>query len=54
MIAFIRWRIGLSRGRPPDTRRVPLFIRLNDAESALVIVIPFLAAAMARGLWLLE
>jgi uncharacterized membrane protein len=29
------------------------FARITDAETALVIAIPFVAAAMVRGLWLL-
>ena len=52
MVAFLRWRAALKRGQAIDTRRVPLFIKINDAETALVLVIPFVAAAMARGLWL--
>jgi putative membrane protein len=54
MGTFIRWRFALRSGGAPDTRHTPLLIRLNDAELALVLVIPFVAAAMARGLWLLS
>ncbi len=53
MIAFIRWRAALRGGRAPDTQQASFFVRLNDAETALLILIPFAAAAMARGLWLL-
>jgi putative membrane protein len=53
MAAFIGWRIALRKGGPIDTRRVARFVRINDLETALVIAIPFVAAAMARGLWLL-
>jgi hypothetical protein len=28
--------------------------RIDDVETALVVAIPFVAAAMARGLWLLR
>ena len=52
MATFIRWRIALGRGAPIDTRRAGLLVHINDAETALVVVIPFVAAAMARGLWL--
>jgi putative membrane protein len=52
MAAFVRWRAALRRDAAPGTRGVPLFVRLNDAETALVLLIPFAAAAMARGLWL--
>jgi putative membrane protein len=52
MATFIRWRMGLRRGVTPDPRAAAGFIRINDAETALVVAIPFVAAAMARGLWL--
>lgn len=54
MTAFIRWRVALRAGSLPDTRRARRFVRLNDAQTAIVMVIPFVAGAMARGLWLLE
>jgi putative membrane protein len=54
MIAFIRWRITMGKGGAPDTTRAATFVRLNDVETALVVAIPFAAAAMSRGLWLLE
>jgi putative membrane protein len=53
MTTLIRWRIALSKGNPIDTGRVALLARINGVEIALVVVIPFVAAAMARGLWLL-
>jgi putative membrane protein len=53
MVAFIRWRILLGKGQSPDTSRAAAFVRLNDVETALVVTIPFVAAAMARGFWLL-
>ena len=52
MTTFVRWRIAVGRGGPIDTRRTALLVRINDAETALVLLIPFVAAAMARGLWL--
>ena len=52
MVTFIRWRIAIGRGNSIDTRRAALLVRINDAETALVLLIPFVAAAMARGLWL--
>src|SRR5262245_41688746 len=45
MVSFIRWRMVMGKGGSPDTTRVPLFARLNDLETALVIAIPFTAAA---------
>jgi len=53
MAAFIRWRALLRKGSPIDTGRAALFVRINDAQTAIVVLIPFVAAAMARGLWLL-
>jgi putative membrane protein len=53
MVAFIQWRILLGKGQSPDTSRAAAFVRLNDVETALVVAIPFVAAAMARGFWLL-
>jgi putative membrane protein len=52
MATFIRWRVALGDSRPIDTRHVGALVRINDAETALVVLIPFVAAAMARGLWL--
>jgi putative membrane protein len=54
MVAFIRWRIAIGKGLKPDTTRAATFARISDVETALVVAIPFVAAAMARGLWLLE
>jgi putative membrane protein len=53
MATLIRWRVALRQGNPIDTRHVAALVRINHAETALVVVIPFAAAAMARGLWLI-
>lgn len=45
MVTFIRWRTGVA----PDTRRFPVFRRLNDAELVLVVLMVFVAGLMARG-----
>jgi putative membrane protein len=52
MVTFIRWRVALGSGGVPDTSGAALLVRLNHAETALVVLIPFVASAMARGLWL--
>ncbi len=53
MLTFIRWRAARSRGRSPwASASLPPLIALNDAETAIVLVIPFVAALMARGAWL--
>jgi putative membrane protein len=53
MATFIGWRIARRKGEPlPHLGRIPGFCRIDDAEIALVAAIPFVAAAMARGLWM--
>ena len=53
MMTFIRWRSARRRGRPlPQFDRLSRLVLVDDLETGLVVVIPFLAAAMARGLWL--
>jgi putative membrane protein len=53
MITFIRWRGAEKRQVPlAGFDRLPRLVSTNDAELALLVVIPFVAAAMARGLWL--
>ena len=49
MLAFIRWRIQLRRGQAPDTSRAPAFYLVNHIEMALVVLMVFVAAFMARG-----
>src|SRR5262249_34587777 len=53
MVTFIKWRVAAKRG-PVPVATTPLgrLIRLNDVEVALVLLIPFAAALMARGAWL--
>jgi len=53
MVTFVRWRLAVSRGGVPDVARVALLARINDLEVALVVLMVFVAAMMARGLWLL-
>jgi putative membrane protein len=57
MVTFIKWRIARKRGETAVAAAVAaspldLFVRLNDAEVVLILVIPFVAALMARGAWL--
>jgi putative membrane protein len=53
MLTFIRWRSARRSGRPlPQFNRLARLVLVDDVETALVVVIPFVAAAMARGLWL--
>jgi putative membrane protein len=53
MLTFIRWRLARARGQNPAAGAdLSLLITLNDAEVAIVVLIPFAAALMARGAWL--
>ena len=49
MITFIRWRRAVGRGQSPDTSRARALYLVNHVEMALVVVIVFVAAFMARG-----
>jgi putative membrane protein len=49
MLAFIRWRIQLKRGLAPDTSRARAYYLVNHIQMALVILMIFVAAFMARG-----
>ena len=53
MMTFIRWRTARRGGQPlPQFDRLARLVLIDDLETGLVVVIPFVAAAMARGLWL--
>lgn len=49
LLTFIRWRAAVGRGSLPDTSTARVLYRLNHVELALVVVIVFVAAFMARG-----
>jgi putative membrane protein len=49
MTTFIRWRIGLRRGAMPDTSSARGLYLVNHVEMALVVLMVFVAAFMARG-----
>lgn len=54
MVTFIRWRIARKQGRPlPNSGWARRFIAINDTQTVLLALLPFVAAGMARGLWLL-
>ena len=53
MITFIRVRGAQRRGALLPAFPLETYQRINTAETALVIVIVFVAAFMARGAWLL-
>jgi putative membrane protein len=49
MITFIRWRIALRQSRSPNVSGVRGLYIVNHIEMALVVLIVFTAAFMARG-----
>ena len=49
MTTFIRWRIALRRGGRPDTSAARGLYLVNHVEMALVMLMVFVAAFMARG-----
>jgi putative membrane protein len=55
MVTFARWRKARARNAPTSPAAgaaLSGLIAVNDAETTLVILIPFVAALMARGAWL--
>ena len=49
MVAFIRWRTALSRGQAPDTTLAPRWALISRIETGLVLLLLFVATAVARG-----
>lgn len=49
MITLIGWRRRAARGEQPDTTRARLVARISFAQAGLIVLMVFLAAAMARG-----
>ncbi|MEZ4751540.1 MAG: DUF2214 family protein [Bdellovibrionota bacterium] len=53
MILLIRWRLAIKKNLSFDgVTPLQAMRRINSWEIALTLCIPFVAAAMARGLWL--
>ena len=50
MLTFMAWRAARRRGERVDTSRAGALFQLNHVQLALVIVMVFVASAMARGL----
>jgi putative membrane protein len=49
MMTLIAWRRHVTRGEPPETEVAPLMARISFVQAGLVVLMVFLAAAMARG-----
>jgi len=50
MLTFMAWRGARRRGERVDTRHALALFQVNHVQMALVIVMVFVASAMARGL----
>jgi putative membrane protein len=50
MITLVRWRLRLQRGEIPDTGAAGPLSLISVVQAALVVLMVFAAAAMARGL----
>jgi putative membrane protein len=49
MIALIKWRALAAQGLPVDTSRAGTFARISVAQAHILLVMLFLAVALARG-----
>jgi putative membrane protein len=49
MMTLIAWRRRVARGETADTSAAPLLARISFWQAGLVILMVFLATAMARG-----
>jgi putative membrane protein len=49
MVTFIRWRADRRHGRRPDTTQARALYAVTHAELAIVVLMVFVAAFMARG-----
>jgi putative membrane protein len=49
MITLIKWRRQVMAGGSPVTRAAPALSRISFAQAGLVVLMVFLASAMARG-----
>jgi putative membrane protein len=51
MVTLIQWRRQRRSGGPVDTSRARALARISHAQAGIVVIIVFLAAAIARGMW---
>jgi putative membrane protein len=49
MVALIRWRLAVARGAVPDTRAAGRFARISFVQAGFVVIMVFVATAIARG-----
>jgi putative membrane protein len=50
MITLLRWRKQRRLGQPVDTSRARLLAAISHAQAGIVVMMVFLAVALARGL----
>src|SRR5688572_30795309 len=50
MIALIQWRARRKRGESIDFRRARLFSQISRVQAVLVVLLVFVATALARGI----
>lgn len=50
MLTLVAWRVRQARGQAVDAGRLGAFARVSRAQLVLLVLIPFVAAAVARGL----
>ena len=50
MVTLIRWRIRQAKGQPIDLKPARVFQSISRVQLALLLAMPFVASAMARGL----
>ena len=51
MVTFIKWRIARKRGETLDISIAPNLRKLCQAQMVVLVLIVFMATAMARGMW---
>lgn len=51
MIGLIKWRLGHRKGQTVDVSRARLYSRISVIQAHLVILMVFMATAMARGMF---
>jgi len=50
MMTLLRWRFAYRRGDVPDLTKAPAYSRIGGVQAALLVVMVFAAAGMARGI----
>lgn len=51
MVTLMRWRRQRREGQSPDTSAARAIARISHAQAGLVVIIVFLATAIARAMW---